>query len=183
MPMPLGHTAIGLVAYETAQTTQRPGNRLALFAYITILANLPDLDILFGLLFTGNGAAFHRGPTHSLLFALGAGYLAAWLMRRWSRGPQLGFALCGLLVFSHVVADLLLTRAPVSLFWPLELNFSLGYSDWGNVIQLAVFQSVQDFVIAVLAGIYLLILRKIRGTGVVHDLLMALVRRGARSMR
>lgn len=183
MPMPLGHTAIGLVAFETAQPSQRPGSRLALFAYITLLANLPDLDILFGLLATGNGAAFHRGPTHSLLFALVAGYLASWLMRRWRGGPQLNFPMCALLVFSHVAADLLLTSAPVSLFWPLQLNWSMGYSDWGNVIQLAVFQSVQDFVIAVLAGIYLLILRKIRGTGVVHDLLMALVRRGARSMR
>lgn len=183
MPMPLGHTAIGLVAFETAQTTQRPGNRLALFAYITILANLPDLDMLFGLLLTGNGAAFHRGPTHSLLFAIVMGYLAAWLMRRWPSGPQLNFPMCALLIFSHVAADMLLTSAPVSLFWPLELNSSMGYSDWGNVLQLAIFQSVQDFVIASLAGIYLLILRKMRGTSVVHGLFRALFRRGARSLR
>jgi membrane-bound metal-dependent hydrolase YbcI (DUF457 family) len=181
--MPLGHTAIGLVAFETARPTQRSGSRLALFAYITILANLPDLDILVGLLFTGNGAAFHRGPTHSLLFALAMGYLASRLMRRWRGGPQLNVAMCALLIFSHVAADLLLTSAPVSLLWPLELNFSMGYSDWGNVIQLAIFQSVQDFVIAALAGIYLFTLRKMRGTTVVRDLRLAVFRRGAKSER
>lgn len=183
MPMPLGHTAIGLVAFETARSAQRRGSRLVLCAYITLLANLPDLDILFGLLVTGNGSAFHRGPTHSLLFALATGYLASWLMRRWPNGPQLGFAMSALLVFSHVAADMLLTSAPVSLLWPLELNWSMGYSDWGNVIHLALFQSLQDFVIACLAGIYLFILRKLRGTTVVHEALLALFRGRAKSAR
>ncbi|MFZ1984717.1 MAG: metal-dependent hydrolase, partial [Desulfatitalea sp.] len=183
MPMPLGHTAIGLAALETAQPSNSRGARLGLFAYVTILANLPDLDILFGLLLTGNGAAFHRGPTHSLLFVALAGYLAARFSRWWQRGPQLSFALCALLIFSHMAADLFLTAAPVSLFWPLEVNWSLGFSGWGNVIQLVIFQSLQDFIIAAVVVVYIFILRQLRGGVSVSNTAWALAKRRIKSVR
>jgi membrane-bound metal-dependent hydrolase YbcI (DUF457 family) len=166
MPFPLGHTAIGLAAFETVHKPHSWGSRLRLLTFITALSNLPDIDILFGLLINGNGGAFHRGPTHSLLFAIGAGYLTAWLSRRWHQLPSLSAGLCALLIFSHVVADLLLTSAPVSIFWPLEVNWTVGHSSWGDVLGMALFQSVQDIIIAVMAGLYLFILRQLRGTPV-----------------
>ena len=38
MPLPLGHTAIGLAAAETAQTTPLTSSRLAQFIFINALA-------------------------------------------------------------------------------------------------------------------------------------------------
>ena len=138
MPFPLGHTAIGLAAFETAHKSNSCSSRLYLFATITVLANLPDVDILFGLLVSGNGSAFHRGPTHSLLFAVVAGYLVSWVSRRWHRLPNMSFGLCTVLIFSHVVADLFLTTAPVSIFWPLEVHWTVGHSSWSDVLGMAI---------------------------------------------
>ncbi len=163
MPFPLGHTAIGLAVHETAHTDTTRGSRVVLFVFITLLANLPDIDILFGLLVAGNGSAFHRGPPHSLLFALIAGYLAAKAGSLWRRLPQLGFGLCTLLIFSHVMADLFLTSAPVSIFWPFEVNWTLGQRGWIDVINLVIFQSLQDFIIAAVVVCYIFTLRKLRG--------------------
>lgn len=173
MPMPLGHTAIGFATYETAKKQNARCSRVFLFGYIAVLANLPDVDVLFGLLAAGNGSAFHRGPTHSLLFAVAAGYLAAWLSRRWQRLPGLNAGLCTVLIFSHVLADLFLTSSPVSIFWPLEVNWTLGYNGWSDVVQMALFQSLQDFIIAAAVTVYLFILRQLRGNARVAGALFA----------
>jgi len=171
MPFPIGHTAIGLAAFESAQSPPVRGSRLEQIFFITLLANLPDLDVLAGLIVQGNGAAFHRGPTHSLLFALIAGYGASQIWRLWRPIPKAGFGLCSLLIFSHVVADMFLTTAPVSLFWPLEIYWSPGHSSWGQVVDMVLFQSYQDAGIAVAAVLYVLALRYIRGTLQGHSLL------------
>lgn len=162
MPLPIGHTAIGLAAAETLNSATAKHSRVAQFIFVVILANLPDIDMLAGLFAYGNGAVFHRGPTHSLLFALIAGYAASHLWRIWRRIPRLGSQLCILLVFSHIVADMLLTSAPVSLLWPLENNPLTGYSGWGDVIQMVAFQNVQDAGIVLAVLLYLLVLRTIR---------------------
>ena len=171
MPLPLGHTAIGLAVFETTNKPTTCGSRIRLFGFVTLLANLPDFDILFGLLTTGNGAAFHRGPTHSLLFAIIAGYLASKISDKWRGMPSLGFGLCTLIIFSHVIADLLFTSGPISLLWPLETNWTTGHSGWFNVIHMALFQSVQDFIIAGVALIYLFALRHRRGVSCLSNII------------
>jgi hypothetical protein len=50
MPFPIGHTAIGLAAYETVNANESHGPRWARILFVTVLANLPDLDIMVGLL-------------------------------------------------------------------------------------------------------------------------------------
>lgn len=168
MPLPLGHTAIGWAAYETTRHSSSGDaphtlqTRIIQFSFVTVLANLPDLDVLFGLLFFGNGSAVHRGPTHSLLFALLAGYLASKLWRLSARIPRFGFGLCFILIFSHVVADMLLTTAPVSLLWPLDLYFSPGHNGWGQVMQMVLFQSIQDVGIFLVSLMYVFVLRYTR---------------------
>jgi membrane-bound metal-dependent hydrolase YbcI (DUF457 family) len=162
MPLPLGHAAIGWAALETIRKPDSKQSRLSLFIFVVVLANLPDLDILAGLLSDGNGYAFHRGPTHSVLFALLAGYLASRAHRVWRRIPALNSAVCALLIFSHVAADMLVTPSPVSLFWPLEIHFSAGHNGWDGVIRMALFQSVQDVVIAAAMMVYLFGLRVYR---------------------
>ena len=163
MPLPLGHAAIGLATYETFHNHDQNHSRLSTFTLVTILANLPDLDILVGLLFAGNGNFFHRGPTHSLVFAVLAGYAAANLWRLWGRIPRLGFPLCFGLVFSHVVADMILTAAPVSLLWPFQLYFSPGVSGWDTVMHAVLFQSIRDGGIIAACIVYMAILGMLRG--------------------
>lgn len=164
MPLPLGHIAIGLATHASIQHTGLPRSRPGTFALVAILANLPDVDILLGLLVQGNGNLFHRGPTHSLLFAILTGYIAANLWRLWARLPRLAFALCFSLVFSHVLADMLLTRSPVSMLWPFQLHWSPGVSGWGTVVQTVLFQSIHDGGIILCGVLYLCLLRIVRET-------------------
>ena len=163
MPFPIGHAAIGWAAYETINPNQSRCPRWARLLFVAVLANLPDLDILAGLLLSGNGAAYHRGPTHSFLFALLCGYLASQLWRLRPGIPKLGFGLCSLLIFSHVAADMLLTATPVSLFWPLEIHWCQGHSGWLQVFDMVLFQSIRDGGIAIAALLYGYLLRTLRG--------------------
>lgn len=143
MPLPLGHLAIGLATHELGSDRSAFG-RWKLFAAILALSNLPDIDVVFGLLLQWNGCAFHRGPTHSLLFALAAG-LAAWrASERWPWLPRLGFWSCFALIFSHVAADALLSNSAVSFLWPLETNWSIGYRGWRDVFRMVINGSAQD---------------------------------------
>jgi membrane-bound metal-dependent hydrolase YbcI (DUF457 family) len=162
MPLPLGHTAIGLAAIETVQPQQEQSSRWVYFVFVALMANLPDLDILFGLVLHGNGAAYHRGPTHSMIFAVLCGYLASHAWRLRPGIPKVGFGLCSLLIFTHVAADMLLTATPVSLFWPLEIHWSQGQSTWWQIFDMVLFQSIQDAGIVISALIYTIVLRNIR---------------------
>ena len=162
MPFPLGHTAIGLAAYNTIETTSRPRSRWQVLAFIVVLANLPDVDVIAGLLVHGNGNFYHRGPTHSLFFAIAAGYLASQAWRLGGYIPRLPFSLCFLIVFSHVLADMTFTASPVSLLWPFEVYWSVGSSGWGRVFQSVIFSSLQDVGILLGSMVYVYILRSVR---------------------
>ncbi|HHP7234248.1 MAG TPA: metal-dependent hydrolase [Desulfobacterales bacterium] len=155
MPLPLGHAAIGLATYETA-TNVSAFERWKHFLWIIILANLPDLDVLLGLIVHWNGQAFHRGATHSLVFALVAGFLAHGAGKRWKIVPQLSFYTCFFLILSHVVADALLTASPVSFWWPLEIHLSAGHAGWMDVVHTVVFDGYRDAGIVLFCGLILL---------------------------
>jgi membrane-bound metal-dependent hydrolase YbcI (DUF457 family) len=116
--------------------------RTALF--IAVLSNLPDLDIAAGLLIQGNGYAFHRGPTHSVAFALFAGALAANAWRLWSGIPRMKWTSCFLVILSHVIGDLLFTKSPVSFLWPLEVHWSAGFSGWAEALSPIFFEAYRD---------------------------------------
>ena len=158
MPLPLGHTAIGLATYEISANRSSVINwqRVAL---ITILANLPDIDVVVGLLLRADGNAFHRGPTHSLLFAVISAVLVWSANKRWLHIPGFSYVYCCLLILSHVLADAWLTRTPVSFFWPFEVNWSTGYASFGDVVHSVVFKGLQDSWI-VLACVLMMLLRR-----------------------
>jgi membrane-bound metal-dependent hydrolase YbcI (DUF457 family) len=147
MPLPLGHIAIGLATHEVG-TTRSAFSRWKLFAAIVVLSNLPDIDVIIGLLFHWNASAFHRGPTHSLLFALAFGFLASRAAAIWDWPPRLGFWTCFSLILSHVAADALLSPLAVSFLWPLETNWSTGHSGWGDVVGMVLRGDKQDAWIA-----------------------------------
>ena len=162
MPFPIGHSAIGLATYHTIQTSSNSRSRWQVLAFIVVLANLPDVDVIVGLLLHGNGNFYHRGPTHSLCFAIASGYLASQAWRLGDYIPRLRFSFCFMIIFSHVLADIAFTTSPVSLFWPFEVHWSGGSSGWGHVIQSVIFSSLQDFGILLGSMVYIYGLRSVR---------------------
>jgi hypothetical protein len=144
MPLPLGHLAIGWSTHSLFSRKTHTYDRLKTLIFVTILSNLPDIDVLIGLISQGNGNAFHRGPTHSILFALFMGYLASSMHKLWSKIPRFTFRICFLIILSHTMADYIFTDSPVSFFWPFEMNFTMGYSGWHNVIHSFFWDAFQD---------------------------------------
>ncbi|MEW6218357.1 MAG: metal-dependent hydrolase [Thermodesulfobacteriota bacterium] len=133
MPMPLGHAAVGLLAYRLASLLRRRPWSWAVAGAVAVLANLPDVDILAGLVLRDNALAFHRGPTHSLLFALVLGLGTAWLWRRASGRASLDPVAAVAVVLSHLAADVLWSGIPISFFWPLEVYWATGRRGWPQI--------------------------------------------------
>ena len=161
MPLPLGHTAIGLATYEFSKNKDSAPYTLRSVLFIMILASLPDIDVLFGLISMGNGSAFHRGPTHSLLFAIGSGLLASKAWKWWSFIPRISFLTGFFLVLSHVLGDMLFTASSVSLLWPIEVYWSQGHTGWKDVVVSVLNRSFQDIGI-ILTCTVLILLKRLR---------------------
>jgi inner membrane protein len=162
MPMPLGHTAAGLAIHDIYSKSNTSDHLWKTLTFIIILTNLPDIDVLIGLVMHGNGNFFHRGPTHSLLFALFAAFVASNSWRCWSKIPKISPLLCFLLVFSHIAADAVLTASPVSFWWPLELHLSVGHSGWREIIRSVLFGAFRDLGTIVVSGVVIFLNRLIR---------------------
>ncbi len=144
MPLPLGHAVIGLTVHDVCSKNNSALSRWKVAVFVMFLAILPDIDVVVGLLVHGNGSAFHRGPTHSLFFALGMGFLASIAWRLWSHIPTMSFGTCFALVLSHVLADFLFTSSRVSLFWPFEVNWAIGHKGWVDVMNLVFLKAFRD---------------------------------------
>jgi membrane-bound metal-dependent hydrolase YbcI (DUF457 family) len=160
MPLPLGHAVIGLTIHDLLAREESALQKWKVGCYTAILANLPDVDVLLGLILAGNGNAFHRGPTHSILFALVMALLICGASKLYAPIPKVSFTLSFLIILSHVVADLLFTPSSVSLLWPLETNWSIGYSGWVDVISTALLEHEQDLGIITVCG-WLIIMKQL----------------------
>jgi inner membrane protein len=119
MATPIGHTLAGLTALTTAP--RRPLRPLVLLA--VVMANVPDLDFLPGIL-VGMPTLYHQGVTHSLAAAALASFVGAIVLRH--LGLPFGAAFrVGLAAYaSHLALDLVGpdARLPfgIPLFWPLS---------------------------------------------------------------
>jgi membrane-bound metal-dependent hydrolase YbcI (DUF457 family) len=119
MATPIGHSLAGLTAMALAPRR----DRRPLFVLALVMANLPDLDFLPGLL-VGRPALHHQGISHSLGVAAAASLVAALVLRQ--RGIALGVAGRVALVAytSHLALDLVGpdSRPPIGipLLWPLS---------------------------------------------------------------
>ena len=162
MPLPIGHTAIGLATYELSTNNNSALNNFKIFIFLTILANMSDFDVIVGLLIKWNGNAFHRGPTHSLIFALIMGFLASRAWKFSSQIPRMRFDICFLIILTHILADLFFTSSPVSFFWPLEVSWSSGYSGWNDVLTSVFFRGYQDFEVIIGSAILIILIRLTR---------------------
>ncbi len=126
MPTSIAHALGGFAAVEGSPLA-RGWSRARVFLFCALVANLPDLDFVPGLL-VGDAGRFHRHGSHSLLAALLVS-LACALWLRWrsgaSRGDAVRFAALAALVYgSHLLLDMLVTSptetSGVPLFWPIE---------------------------------------------------------------
>ena len=161
MPLPLGHAAIGLATQDVCFRDHSVTTRWTYVLFIAILANLPDMDVLMGLLFQGNGNAYHRGPTHSLVFAFLMGFLASNAWRLWTHIPKLNFLACFMIILSHLAADFFLTSSAVSFFWPLEVHWATGYKGWGDVFNLVFLGGFRDVGIIMTCGVIMILKRAV----------------------
>lgn len=163
MPMPLGHSAIGFATHSVLSNGKSYIDRWKITLFIVILSNLPDIDVILGLIFQNNGSAFHRGPTHSILFAVIFGLIFSKFARLLSI-QNMDFKFCFILILSHVVADHLLTSSPVSFLWPFEVYFSTGNAGWGQVLYTALFDAASDAAIVFICVFILMLNIVIRRT-------------------
>ena len=162
MPTPLGHAAFGLALHELQPKgtfNLGPGKTLIL---VSVLANLPDVDVLLGLILCGNGGAFHRGITHSILFALVTSLLLSNGWRYWSRIPKLGFLWCFLLITSHLLADAIFSSSPISLLWPFDRHSIAWYCGWKKLLQTFLHMDLEHFLIIFGCGILVGFLKVIK---------------------
>ena len=162
MPLPLGHAAMGLTVYDLYSGNDTSLKRISVILFVSLLANLPDIDTLLGLVLQGNGNALHRGVSHSIIFTVFAGYCCSKIWNLRSEVPRLNSLLCFLLIFSHVVSDYLLTEYPVCFFWPFESLSLGGASDWGDVVYTLIFKSIDDIIIISLCLLIIVSNRTVR---------------------
>jgi len=163
MPLPLAHSLAGAVVYKGLDADGRfiAWKRLLL---AVVIANLPDLDLIPGILVGEPNRYHHVGFSHSLLFAavaaVAVGLAATAAGRSWptwcsrmSGAPGTAL-LVGLLLGSHVLLDTLNLdfRAPAGppIFWPLSNAGVQIYPWFVDVAKLIGEGSVVDFVISLL---------------------------------
>lgn len=165
MSLPIGHATIGFTAYSLLCGNGSGWGRWKVPLGILILSNLPDGDVVLGIVLQGNGSAFHRGPTHSLIFAFIAGYLASRVWESWSPWPRLSFRVCFTLILCHILADAVFTHSPISFFWPVVVNWSGGHSGLRHVLNLVLFGNDQDATIIFGCASLILLHRAMRECG------------------
>lgn len=162
MPLPLGHAAFGVAIHDIHSRGRSPVKECKVLLFVVVLANLPDIDVLIGLAVYGDGNIFHRGATHSLVFAVGMALVASNIWRFWTKIPRMSFLLSFLIIFSHILADAVFTSTPVSLWWPLEIHRAAGQSGWWDVIYDVVCGGYRDAGIVLGSGLAIGLNRLVR---------------------
>jgi LexA-binding, inner membrane-associated putative hydrolase len=169
MPLPIGHATIGFTIHGLCDANESGFCRWKPLLGILILSNLPDVDVVLGIVFHGNGNVFHRGPTHSLIFALIGGFLVSRVWKLWSQLPRFSFRMCLLLILSHIVADFAFTSSPISFCWPITTNWIDGYSGLRQVVNLVLFENYQDAKIIIGCALLIVLHRTLFGFGPLKD--------------
>jgi membrane-bound metal-dependent hydrolase YbcI (DUF457 family) len=131
MPFSIGHGIIGASLYGASQkeiSLSKDGRIMLLCAGLAIV---PDLDFIFAWIFNLRG--WHRGFTHSIVFGVAIGLLAAFLAQIRNLTQQIGLVLAPV---SHAPLDALVTTTAskdpgVALLWPVtDYRFRFGLFDY-----------------------------------------------------
>lgn len=132
MPSPIGHSLVGLCgAVIAARCCPAIGRSpVTLTAAAVVLANIPDVDVIPGLLMHSHPGLYHHQATHSLLAVLFV-FFVAWVFfqRRSGMGWQGGIWASGIYL-SHVLMDALVADPTppygVQLLWPFSSSYFMS---------------------------------------------------------
>jgi len=129
MPSPVGHSLAGLCVVIATRNRLPVSKQGWLLVGSIVVANLPDIDFLPGLV-VGNLSSFHHQATHSLIAVAMFGFLVSLLaMRNNLRGIFWGIW-AGSLYFSHLMLDLLVNDPAVpyglQLLWPFSTSYFIS---------------------------------------------------------
>ena len=116
----LGHVAIGLAVGRAHAKSRDYGSTWILMAFYSVLALLPDVDVIAFRLGVPYEAPFgHRGAVHSIAFAACVGGVVG-IVSALKRKPWLSYAsLAGIVVASHGFLDAMTDGGlGVAFFWP-----------------------------------------------------------------
>lgn len=119
MSLPVLHSFAGFGLSKVLPAAKNEADKWALIIFCMIMANLPDLDFIPGVL-AGDAASFHRGPSHSFAGALIGGAAAGFLFACWRKLPKLQTAAVSVFCYlSHILLDLT-GKSPkgLQIFWP-----------------------------------------------------------------
>jgi inner membrane protein len=129
MPLPVAHALIGasIVAVSRKDISLRKDG-VAMLAGASI-AVVPDLDLILSWTL-GYGLQTHAGATHSILFAVLLGSLAAWLRRETRFRGVFTYTMASL---SHGLLDVAAKRdfGGAALLWPFSsVKYRLGLAEY-----------------------------------------------------
>ena len=122
MPTSVAHIITGYAALEAG--TKRSGRPGIFFLFlVVVVANLPDLDFVPGVL-VGDAGLYHRGPSHSLFAAVLVAGLAGWAFGNRLGGARRVASWTFIAYASHLALDMLLPdpsggSAGIPVLWPL----------------------------------------------------------------
>lgn len=106
---------------------KKMGNKAA--AWGAVAGTIPDLDVFIrGLIHPIDGALMHRGFSHSILFALIASPILAWLLNKLYRqryGYKQWLWLFFLGIITHPMLDIF-TNYGTQFFWPFDLRLTFN---------------------------------------------------------
>lgn len=164
MPLPVAHGLVG-ASIVAAMYPRRRAQRLLLALFVgALVANAADLDFL--LVFALHSKAWHRGFSHSIIFALLVCLLSALSVGKRHMREALAY---GLAFASHGVLDYLTTKegGAVELLWPFSTERLMlgwwGLSEWPSRLPLTGILKalVLEFAIFTPVLLAVLLLRKI----------------------
>ncbi|RKG99545.1 metal-dependent hydrolase [Corallococcus sp. CA053C] len=118
----IGHVAVGMALGRFEAGAASWKRRVALMGFLSLLALLPDADVVaFALRIPYAAPWGHRGASHSFVFA-GAVALAVAALARWKGEPALRWGLLTLAaVGSHGILDTLTDGGlGAALLWPFS---------------------------------------------------------------
>ncbi len=125
MPLPIAHACVGAGVVAAVRRRGEPARDLWLPMLVgAVIANCPDLDFILERVIDEHG--WHRGPTHSLFFALVVGVLIIAALGTSRLRQAVGY---GLAFMSHGLLDSATTKVGggVELLWPfMDERFKLG---------------------------------------------------------
>jgi inner membrane protein len=125
MPSPIAHAVSGYVLAKFLPLTQPRTSRRRrweiLCLYPVFVATVADLDFIPQII---TGESFHRGLTHSLIFALGFSLILAFILRnRWQFSYKQLAWITFILYGSHLVLDFFTEGRGIPLLYPFTENF------------------------------------------------------------